>query len=68
MTVDLDALDLAAGYCPDHAKELIWDAIAELRAYREVVKAARRHECSAEYQRTVWSAIVALDQVVGGGT
>lgn len=33
--VDLDALDLAAGYVDDHTKELIWDAVAELRAARE---------------------------------
>lgn len=62
--VDLDALDIAAGYCPDHAKELIWDAITELRAAREVVEAARRHECGTAYQDSVWALIVAYDEVV----
>jgi hypothetical protein len=39
--------------------------VTELRAAREVVEAARRHECNAEYQATVWAAIVFYDQAAG---
>lgn len=76
--VDLDALDLAAGYADDHSKELIWDAIAELRPAREVVKLARRARELGVFggsnfpereidriRRSLTNALAAYDKAVG---
>ena len=37
----------------------------ELRAWRMVGEFAKQHECSADYQRTVWAAINAIDERAG---
>jgi hypothetical protein len=63
--VDLDAVERHIepfNGCPECKTR---EMVAELRAAREVVEAARRHECGAEYQATVWAAIVFYDQAVG---